>query len=330
MKTSKIPRMTERLDAVNDVDGTIAHAASLLNAGGIVALPTETVYGLAATALDAEAIEGIFEAKGRPADNPLIVHVADVADVATVAVPDPLSMKILQAFAPGPITVVLPRIPGLPMAVTAGLETVAVRVPAHDVTREILRRTGPLAAPSANRSGRPSPTTADHVLEDLDGRISAVVDAGPCRQGLESTVIRVDNGMVTLLRPGALDATAIEELIGARLRRATDAEGGSPGMRHRHYAPAAHVLLCATMDELLAVIRTADRPVVLARPEVALPFEHRPLTAHDLYAELRLADTMGADKILVLCDENVIAQEALWNRLRKAAEATSDTMGEGT
>ncbi len=330
MNTSKIPRVTERLDAVNDVEASIAHAATLLNAGGIVALPTETVYGLAASALDAEAVERIFAAKGRPADNPLIVHVADVADVATVAVPDPLSMKILQAFAPGPITVVLPRIPGLPIAVTAGLETVAVRVPAHDVTREILRRTGPLAAPSANRSGRPSPTTADHVLEDLDGRINAVVDAGPCRQGLESTVIRVDDGSVTLLRPGALEATAIETLIGARLRRAADAEGGSPGMRHRHYAPSAPVMLCATVDELLSLIRQSDRPVVLAHPDVVLPFHHRPLTAHNLYAELRLADTMGADKILVLCDQNIVAQEALWNRLRKAAEVTSDMMGEGT
>lgn len=330
MKTSKIPRMTERLDAVNDVDASIARAVTLLTAGGLVAVPTETVYGLAASALDASAIERIFEAKGRPPDNPLIVHIADVDDVATVAVADPLSMKILRAFAPGPITVVLPRMPGLPLIVTGGLETVAVRVPAQDVTREIIRRVGPLGAPSANRSGRPSPTTADHVLHDLDGRIDAVVDAGPCSEGLESTVVRVHDGHVTLLRPGALEASVIETLIGAPLRRATNAEGGSPGMRHRHYAPAAPVILCTTADDLLSAIRTADRPVVLARPDVELPIDHRPLTAHDLYAELRLADAMGADKILVLCDKNVVAQEALWNRLQKAAEATSDTMGEGT
>ena len=330
MKTSKIPRTTERLDAVNDVEASIARAVTVLRAGGLVAIPTETVYGLAAPALDGEAVERIFEAKGRPPDNPLIVHVADVADVATVAMPDPLSMKILRAFAPGPLTVVLPRIPGLPLTVTAGLETVAVRVPAHEVAREIARRAGPLAAPSANRSGRPSPTTADHVLQDLDGRIDAVIDAGPCAQGLESTVIRVDDGQVTLLRPGALDASAIETLIGAPLRRAAAAEGGSPGMRHRHYAPSAPVILCPTTDDLMQAIRDADHPVVLARPDVLLPFDHRPLTAHDLYAELRLADAMGADKILVLCDENIVAQEALLNRLQKAAEATSDTMGEGT
>ncbi|MBU3741090.1 MAG: threonylcarbamoyl-AMP synthase [Candidatus Kapabacteria bacterium] len=330
MMTSKIPRMTERLDAVNDVDAAVAHAAHLLRQGGLVAVPTETVYGLAASALDSRAVERVFEAKGRPSDNPLIVHVADIDDVSTIALPDALSMKILRAFAPGPLTVVLPRIPGLPQVVTAGLETVAVRVPDHQVMQQLLRIVGPLAAPSANRSGRPSPTTADHVLDDLDGRIDAVLDAGACSQGIESTVIRVDGGAVTLLRPGALDASLIEQLVGAPLRRAADAEGGSPGMRHRHYAPSAPVLLCHSPAELIKAMRRADRPFVLARPGVVLDVDHRPLTAHELYAELRLADALGADKILVLCDASVVEHEALWNRLRKAADAVSEAQGDGT
>ena len=330
METSKIPRLTERLDAVNDVDAAVARAATLLRRGGVVAVPTETVYGLAASALNAAAVERVFEAKGRPSDNPLIVHVADIADVAAIALPDALSMKILEAFAPGPLTVVLPRLPGLPQIVTAGLETVAVRVPDHPVMRQLLRLAGPLAAPSANRSGRPSPTTAEHVLHDLDGRIDAVLDAGACSRGIESTVIRVDRGSVSLLRPGALDAALIEQLVGAPLRRAVDAEGGSPGMRHRHYAPSAPVVLCRSTVELFEGMQHADRPFVLARPGVVLDVDHRPLTPHDLYAELRRADELGADKILVLCDDSVTGHEALWNRLLKAADTASEAQGDGT
>jgi L-threonylcarbamoyladenylate synthase len=197
---------------------------------------------------------------------------------------------------------------------------VAVRVPDHDVTRAIIRRVGPLAAPSANRSGRPSPTSADHVLHDLDGRIDAVVDAGACTEGLESTVVRVSDGFVSLLRPGALAASAIEDCIGAPLRRASADEGGSPGMRHRHYAPDAGMELCESADLLMQQARLCDRPFVLARPGVQLPIDHRPLLAATLYAELRRADDVGADKILVLCDAAVRADEALWNRLEKAAD----------
>lgn len=320
---AKLPRITERLDAVNDVDASVERAATMLRKGGLVAVPTETVYGLAAPAWDAEAVAAVFRAKGRPADNPLIVHVADVADIDAVAIVDPVSMKLLEAFAPGPLTVVLPRVSGVPLIVTAGLDTVAVRVPDQAVTRAIIRQVGPLAAPSANRSGRPSPTTAAHVLDDMNGIIDAVVDAGPCRQGLESTVVRVSGRAATLLRPGALPARAIEECLGVELRRASLAEGGSPGMRHRHYAPDAAVILFPDASSLLQAMASCRRPYILARPDAPLPVEHCPLTAARLYAELRNADAVLADKILVLCDGPVQADEALLNRLQKAAEGGS-------
>lgn len=330
MTAPKIPPLTERLDATADADAAVARATRLLRDGQVVAIPTETVYGLAAPAMDVEAVRRVFAAKGRPADNPLIVHLAELVDVTCIADLDPLSAKLLQAFAPGPLTVVLPRRAGVPDLVTAGLDTVAVRIPATEITRRIIREVGPLAAPSANTSGRPSPTTADHVLADLNGRIAAVVDAGPCAEGLESTVIRVRDGAVTLLRPGALSAEAIEAVLGQGMRRATQADGGSPGMKHRHYAPTARIVLCSTLAEVRRAAGTASNVLVLAAEGSAPGVDHRPLTSHDLYAELRRADDLRVDKIVVLCDEAVVRQEALWNRLRKAAEAGSEEMNEGT
>lgn len=254
------PFLTRRLGAG---DADLTHAADLLLAGGLVALPTETVYGLAVRADDPAAIARLYAAKGRPSDNPLIVHVASVEALLHVTNDvTPLAAHLLARFAPGPLTVVLDAHPDLPREVTAGLDTVAVRIPDHPVALEVLRRCGvPLAAPSANRSGRPSPTTAMHVHDDLDGRIAAVVDGGPTRLGLESTVVDARGTTPIVLREGAITR---EDLLLACETFRTDGDGASgadresstrspsaphephsPGTRHRHYSPGLPVHLAA-------------------------------------------------------------------------------------
>jgi L-threonylcarbamoyladenylate synthase len=237
--------MTERLAA--DAAG-LARAAALLRQGALVAFPTETVYGLGGDARSAAAVAAIFAAKGRPARNPLIVHVADAAAAAALAPPGDDARALAAAFWPGPLTLVLPLAPaaGLAAAVTAGLPTVALRVPAHPVARALLDAFGgPLAAPSANPSGRVSPTTAAHVLDGLGGRIAAVIDAGPCPVGLESTIVGLA-GEARLLRPGGLPAEAIEACLGRPLaRRGEGAAITAPGQLVSHYAPAARLRLAA-------------------------------------------------------------------------------------
>jgi L-threonylcarbamoyladenylate synthase len=238
-------------------DADLDRAAVLLRDGRLVAIPTETVYGLAVRADDADAVARLFVAKDRPADNPLIVHVADVGAVATVArVVTPLAQRLLARFSPGPLTLVLEARDDLPRAVTGGLGTVAVRVPDHPVALALLRRCGvPLAAPSANRSSRPSPTRVEHVLADLDGRIAAVVDGGPTRIGLESTVVDARGSAPVVLREGAIGREEVAAVRDPADRggspgdapdqalAATDDVARSPGTRHRHYAPAIPVHL---------------------------------------------------------------------------------------
>jgi L-threonylcarbamoyladenylate synthase len=222
----------------------IAGAADVLRRGGLVAVPTETVYGLAARADDPEAVARIYAAKGRPGFNPLIVHVRDLAHASTYASFDPVATELADRYWPGPLTLVLPRLAGAPLAdaVTAGLPSVALRAPAHPVMRSLLEAVEfPLAAPSANRSGFISPTTADHVLASLDGRIDLVLDGGPCRAGIESTIVAVRaDGSIDVLRPGPLDVgvvTAVDGVIEA------------PGQLASHYAPGKPVRLNARAAE---------------------------------------------------------------------------------
>ena len=226
----------------------IAEAAALLRAGGLVAMPTETVYGLAADARDDRAVARIYAAKNRPSFNPLIVHLPDLAQVARYAVLTPEAEGLAQAFWPGPLTMVLPlrEDSSLSPLVTAGLTTVAIRLPAHPVARDLLRAFGgPVAAPSANPSGRVSPTRAAHVLAGLSGRIEAVLDGGPCTVGVESTIIAMD-GPPALLRPGGVSVEAIEAVLGAPLARPGDpALPKAPGQLASHYAPEAGVRLNA-------------------------------------------------------------------------------------
>jgi L-threonylcarbamoyladenylate synthase len=237
---------TRRIAATSD---GIAEAADLLRAGALVAIPTETVYGLAADARNDRAVAAIYSAKNRPAFNPLIVHLPDLAAVARLAVLTPDAERLAAAFWPGPLTLVLPlrSDAGLSPLVTAGLDTVAIRLPAHPVARALLTQAGiPVAAPSANPSGRVSPTRAEHVLAGLSGRIAAVLDGGPCAVGVESTILALD-GPPALLRPGGVAVEAIEAALGAPLLMPGDpSTPKAPGQLASHYAPEARVRLNAT------------------------------------------------------------------------------------
>jgi len=260
----------------------LREAAAVLADGGIVAFPTETVYGLGADARNTEAVARIFEAKGRPSDNPLIVHLASEAMLdSLVSQVNELERKLIRAFWPGPLTLVLPVRPGaVSPLVTAGLDTVAVRLPGHDLARKLIELSGcPLAAPSANRSGRPSPTAAEHVLEDLAGRIDGVLDGGMAGIGLESTVVRVMDGTIHILRPGGVTCEQLQQIAGpgtqvagevrksadeAALPIGSDADAvadrpRSPGVKYRHYAPqGAMLVICGDdRERMVGAVREA-------------------------------------------------------------------------
>jgi len=315
-------------------DAGIRRAAGLLRRGQLVALPTETVYGLAGNAADPEAIARIFAAKERPADNPLIVHLADVTGVETVCGRVPAELPALaDAFWPGPLTLVIPARPAFRETVCRGLETVAVRVPDHPIARAVIRAAGlPLAAPSANRSGRPSPTTAAHVLADMDGRIPLILDGGPCRIGLESTVLDLSGPEPTVLRPGLLTVEMLEPVLGRRVRGPSEESAHrSPGTRYRHYSPDARVHLlahdCPTgrVEVLVATLRAEPNNrlgYIGTRYPIAAD-EHLAVTPEDLpavlYQSLREMDARGVTDLLI----DGVAEEgaglSLMDRLRRAA-----------
>jgi L-threonylcarbamoyladenylate synthase len=283
--------------------GAVQEAAELLRQGKLVAFPTETVYGLGADARQTEAVEGIFTAKGRPSDNPLIVHIAEMGMLEELALAvDPVSRRLAEAFWPGPLTLVLPCRPGmLSPLVTAGLDTVGIRMPDHLVALSLIRASGcPVAAPSANRSGRPSPTLAEHVREDLDGRIDGLLDGGATGVGLESTVVQVDaEGRIHVLRPGGITLRQLAEVGGAPVVRGEGSperaealsdpvDGGeeifrprAPGMKYTHYAPQARLTIVQG-DDVSAVVEAIRRGVDDARRNgektaVLAPEEHAAL-----------------------------------------------------
>ena len=299
----------------------------MLGRGGLVAFPTETVYGLGAAARDARAVDRVFEAKGRPTDNPLIVHVATVGAVADVAVVTPLGAALLEAFAPGPISVVLPGRGGLPRAVTAGLDTVAVRVPGHRPARAFLEAAGvPVVAPSANRSGRPSPTTWEAVVDDLGERVDAVLRGPLARVGLESTVVDATGDAPVLLRPGAVSLEALREAFPGTTvfsEHNADRRGGavrSPGLRHRHYAPHARVRLLAAPlergDRDAAYIGLAAPPPGYGLVEVCPDLD---AYARRLFDFFRRADAAGLARIDAEAVPEGGVGRAILDRLRRAA-----------
>ena len=243
----------------------LAQAAALIRAGELVVFPTETVYGLGADATSEAAVRGIYAAKGRPSDNPLIIHIATPEDAERYAVTNKTYYKLAEKFMPGPLTVILPKRESVPAIVTGGLDTVAVRCPAHPVARALIEKAGVgIAAPSANLSGRPSPTTAAHAAEDLDGRVAMILDGGEAEVGLESTIVALDGDVGTLLRPGAVTYDALccvcreVKVAPAVLERLAENERPlSPGMKYRHYAPrAALTLLDGEKNDVLAYLKT--------------------------------------------------------------------------
>ena len=325
-------------------------AGQAIREGALVAFPTETVYGLGADALSERAVRRIFEAKGRPADNPLIVHVASLEGVMELALPDPHGRWEILArrFWPGPLTLVLPRRSTVNTAVTAGLDTVAVRMPAHAVALgliEAARR--PIAAPSANRSGRPSPSTAQHVLEDLEGLVEWVLDAGPTGVGVESTVLDLSVEPPVVLRPGGVSLESLREVLG-RVELVGHEPGAgetprSPGLKYRHYAPEAPVVVLdgspravaesvrrrLTESARLGLLLT-DETLAWLEARGALPHPAavvvRAGSRHDvegiarrLFAALRELDRAGCDLILAEAVEDRGLGVAVNNRLRKAA-----------
>ena len=320
-------------------------AASILREGGLVAFPTETVYGLGGDATDARAAEKIYAAKGRPSDNPLIIHVADPEDAAHYAHTSEVYERLARAFMPGPLTVILPKKDTVPLTVTGGLDTVAVRCPSHPVARALIRRAGvAIAAPSANLSGSPSPTSGEHVIRDLSGRIDAIIDGGDSEIGLESTIIQLDGARATLLRPGAITADALlcvceEVTVSPTIKKAL-AEGErplSPGMKYRHYAPSAPLVLIDGEEEavlsFLAKAQNTEKCAILCYRE-ELPYlrnerlidvgprEDLPLQAHNLFSALRRTESMDCDVIYAHLPPEDGLGLALYNRLIRAAAHT--------
>jgi L-threonylcarbamoyladenylate synthase len=299
----------------------IARAASLIRSGKLVAFPTETVYGLGANALDAVAVERIFVAKGRPAKNPLIVHIAEIAEVHPLVADWPtIAQQLADAFWPGPLTLVVRKSSLIPDNVTAGGSTVAIRCPAHPVARALLKEAGvPIAAPSANRSGELSPTTALHVQRSLGDCMNLILDGGPCPGGLESTVIDVTGSIPKLLRPGLISVPQLEAILGQieTSLGATDTALPSPGMLAKHYSPRTALECAATPEEaafLVNLYETAGLKV--AKYEL----DRNPATAGaKLYSDLHVLDHGGFDRIIVPLPPDTEDWRAIRDRLTRAA-----------
>ena len=317
-------------------------AGNILKNGGLVAIPTETVYGLAANALDGKAVANIFKAKGRPMDNPLIVHIAELDELDDLVAYVPSAVyDLAEVFWPGPLTIILDKSGLIPDEVSAGLDTVAIRMPEHPVARRIIKDAGvPLAAPSANTSGKPSPTTAQHVMDDMDGKIDAVVDGGACAVGVESTVLTLATRRPKILRPGAITPEELTEVLGeevliddAVLHDLKEGQvAASPGMKYKHYSPNANVTIIDSSLEKFAEYVNAKDPKTTAALVfdgeedkiacTALPFgaeEDDLAHANTLFAHLRTCDDLGMKEVYVRCPGAEGVGLAVMNRLLRAA-----------
>ena len=319
----------------------IAKVASILRDGGVVAIPTETVYGLAGNALKGECVKKIYEAKGRPSDNPLIVHISDISHWAPLvkAIPES-ALALAEKFWPGPLTIILPKSDIIPNEISGGLDTVAVRMPSDEIARAIISQCGfPLAAPSANTSGKPSPTCAEHVRVDLDGRIDAIVDSGECSVGIESTVITLATDIPRLLRPGGITPEMLTEVLGeieiddaVYNKLHEGAEAASPGMKYKHYSPDAKVLIVkGSFDNYKKYIEdTAEEgDVALCFEEEVKDLKIKCITygrkddpssqAKNIFDALRKVDEEKAETVYARFPENEGIGLAVFNRLIRAA-----------
>ena len=309
----------------------VREAAAILRAGGIVAMPTETVYGLAANAFDPHAVARVFEAKRRPSFDPLIVHIADLADLPRVAAETPpAALAVAERFWPGPLTMVFPKRPEIPDIVTSGLGTVGVRFPDHPMARALIRAAGvPLAAPSANPFGYISPTTASHVREQLGDAVDAILDGGPCRVGVESTILAWRDGAPVLLRAGGTPVEALEEVAGPIGRpppRMPTAPQDSPGQLPRHYSPRTPLSLEAEPDDYPASARIGwlglgapDNPARYAAIEVLSPSGDLREAAANLFAAMHRLDALSLDAVIARRVPDSGLGLAVNDRLRRAA-----------
>jgi L-threonylcarbamoyladenylate synthase len=315
----------------------ILTAAEVLRRGGLVAFPTETVYGLGADAFNADAVKQIFVAKGRPLDNPMIVHIASVADLEalTTHVPEEAN-QLIERFWPGPLTLILQKSPAVPDDVTGGLDTVAVRMPQHKIALALIKALGhPIAAPSANLSGRPSGTTAGHVLRDFAGKIDMILDGGPVTVGVESTVLDLSRKPPAILRPGAVTQEDLVPLLGrVVMGRGAEGKKRSPGTRYRHYSPRARVTLVEPGDEKaiaklvdqyakgkkkMAVVARHFTPSGRARPIVRIMPQELEEYARQIFAVLRELDELAVDEIIIEKTEEKGIGVAIMDRLKRAA-----------
>ena len=336
-----------KINSPEENEASLSEVASALRRGGLAVFPTETVYGLGADATNADAAAKIYAAKGRPSDNPLIIHIANPEDAEPYAVTSETYYRLAKRFMPGPLTVILKRKPSIPLTVTGGLETVAVRCPSHPVARALIAAAGvPIAAPSANRSGKPSPTRAEHVVEDLWGRVDYIIDGGAAAFGLESTIIALDGECGTLLRPGAVTPDQLAEVVpdltiaSAVLEALGEQERPlSPGMKYRHYAPSIPLsLLEGGTEKVQQFLSSVKEPTsigilcfdeeIALMPKGATLFpiggrEDLQTQAHRFFAALRDADqTKGLKQLyahLPPCDGIGLA---LYNRAIRAAAHT--------
>jgi L-threonylcarbamoyladenylate synthase len=332
---------TEVLEVTEKSDNILMRAAELIQGGALVGIPTETVYGLGANALDGEACLNIFKAKGRPADNPLIVHIARAEDAENIAYTNELYYKLADRFMPGPLTVIMPKKDIIPDSVTAGLDSVAVRCPENKIANKLIRLSGvPIAAPSANRSGMPSPTTAQHVYKDMDGIIPMILDGGACEVGVESTVISITDSSITVLRPGRVtvemlsqvcDNVSVSSAVTEELKPGEKAL--SPGMKYKHYAPKADLYLID--DKYIDFVsftkekHKTEKCVIMCYDEEAEQYENEILMpvggkndvkeqTKRLFNILRLADDMGAEKIYAHLPDKTGEALAIYNRMIRA------------
>ena len=344
METKRI----QILDPQKVKDEELAEAAGILRKGGLVAFPTETVYGLGANGLDEEAAKKIYAAKGRPSDNPLIAHISAPEELEALAAEIPcFAKRLMELYWPGPLTMVFKKKEIVPYGTTGGLDTVAVRMPSDPIARALIRLAGvPVAAPSANRSGRPSPTTADHVWQDMAGRIEMIIDGGPVGIGVESTIVDVTGPVPVILRPGAITMEMVRDALGqveidpaivGPIKEGVRPK--APGMKYRHYAPKARMTLVeGEMEQVVRAInrlarealKQGERVGIICTDETRFCYPagmirsvgiraREETVAHNLYAVLREFDDLEADVIISESFPDDQIGQAIMNRLSKAA-----------
>ena len=318
----------------------IAQAAAIIKNGGVVGLPTETVYGLGADALNASAVERIFEAKGRPKDNPMIVHVSSIEEIYSLVKIFPEKARLLaEKYWPGPLTIIMPKSDKVPMRTSGGLDTVAIRMPSHPVMREVIKKSGcPIAAPSANLSGSPSPTNAKYVFDDMDGRIELIIDGGECEVGLESTVITLATEKPKLLRPGGITPEQLEAVLGeieidsAVKAKLEDGEkASSPGMKYKHYAPKIKVVILKGDTEKYTEYISSHKENAAAlcfedeKEKIQVPCvtygrsDDSSSQAKRLFDALRELDETGKEVAYAHCPSEEGVGLAVYNRLLRSA-----------